>query len=644
MSLAKQFGIGFFVVLFLVFIGTLWVNVNNTRDFIQQQLASHAQDTATSLGLSITPYVGDDANIPIIETMTNAIFDRGYYQSIQLINADNKVLLEKSNPKEMQSVPEWFINMFTIEAPVANTNLNTGWQIAGTLKVTSNPGFGYEQLWRNAVDSFWVVVVIFVLAMIFVWLMVRVITRPLIDVVSQVEAISNKEFGMVKDVPSTPELSVFVNAVNRMSEKLAKMFAQLSEQSEKYRQFAYSDSLTKVGNRRSFELSLTQMLSDSEQHSQGVLLIIRCSSLAQVNSAFGSEVADNYLLSVSEAIKKVTSETFPHFNLYRLNGADFSMIIEDCSKEKCSALLEQLSIVFQGLEKSEFEQGTAHIGASEFLCGDDFKGTLEKVDSALAIATTVPRRWQMATNLAVTQGNEAWREKIQKLIDIGTADFARQPIVSKAGELLYEEWFARLPNKSTSESLPMAQLVPASVRLDYAEKLDQMIVSQGIAQIPSTQGDVGLNVSRISLLDNNFQSWLLSLLSKNKEACERLVLEIPERALVNDTNQLSGFVQKLKLLGIRITVERFGAQLAGFTHLRDIRPDYLKLDGRFVRNIHNEPDNQLFVQSLVSIAHGLNIKVIAEMVESSEESQWLKDAHVDYLQGYFIGAPKAKVE
>ena len=122
------------------------------------------------------------------------------------------------------------------------------------------------------------------------------------------------------------------------------------------------------------------------------------------------------------------------------------------------------------------------------------------------------------------------------------------------------------------------------------------------------------------------------------------MLEIPERALVNDTNQLSGFVQKLKLLGIRITVERFGAQLAGFTHLRDIRPDYLKLDGRFVRNIHNEPDNQLFVQSLVSIAHGLNIKVIAEMVESSEESQWLKDAHVDYLQGYFIGAPKAKVE
>jgi EAL domain-containing protein (putative c-di-GMP-specific phosphodiesterase class I) len=641
MSLAKQFGIGFFVVLFLVFIGTLWVNVNNTRDFIQQQLASHAQDTATSLGLSITPYVGEEANIPIIETMTNAIFDRGYYQSIQLTDPKGVIVLDKINPKAVQSVPEWFINMFVINAPVATTNLNTGWQIAGTLQVTSNPGFGYEQLWRNTIDTFWVIFAIFILAMIFVWTMVRLITRPLIDVASQVEAISNKNFETLKNLPRTPELSTVVNAVNRMSAKLSKMFTQLSDQSEKYRQFAYSDSLTKVGNRRAFELALRQMLTDSEQHSQGFVLIVRCSSLAHVNNAYGGDVGDSYLISISEAIKKITSQSFPHFNLYRLNGADFSLIIEGCSKDKCTVLLEELSTTFLSLEKTEYEQGTAHMGATEFLCGDDIKATMEKVDSALAIASTASNRWQLSSNLSVTQGNEAWREKIQKLIDIGTADFAKQPIVSQTGGVLYEEWFARLPNRSTSESLPMAQLVPASVRLDYAEKLDKMILTEALLKIPSATGSVGINISRISMLDAEFQVWLLSKLPQNSEICAKLVLEIPERALVNDMNQLSGFVKKLKQLGVKITVERFGAQLAGITHLRDIRPDYLKLDGRFIRHIQNEPDNQLFVQSLVSIAHGLNIKIIAEMVESFEESEWLRNAGIDYQQGYFIGAPKA---
>ncbi|MFT5543018.1 MAG: EAL domain-containing protein (putative c-di-GMP-specific phosphodiesterase class I) [Arenicella sp.] len=644
MSLAKQFGLGFFVVLFLVFIGTLWVNVNNTRDFIQQQLASHAQDTATSLGLSITPYVGDEANLPIIESMTNVIFDRGYYQSIQLTDADNDVVIVKNNPDEIYPVPSWFMNMFVINAPVATTNLNTGWQIAGSLEVISNPGFGYEQLWRNTVDTFWVVFIIFVLAMIFVWGMVRAITRPLLSVVSQVDAISNRKFGEVKEIPTTPELKAFVNSVNSMSFKLSEMFTQISEQSEKYRQFAYSDSLTKVGNRRAFELAFKQMLTDPEEHSQGVLIIMRCSSLAQVNTGYGGEVADNYVVSVSEAAKFTCSKSFPNFNMYRLNGADFVLVIEDCSREKCTALVEELATVFLGLEKSEYEQGTAHIGAAEFHCGDDFKACLEKVDSALAIANTLSNRWQLASNLAVSQGNEAWREKIQKLIAIGTSDFVCQSIVSPSGDVAYQEWFARLPNKSVSDSLPMAQLIPASVRLDYAEKLDQMIVSQALAKMQNSTGLVGINVSRLSILAPEFQAWLLATLPQHSQSCTKLVLEIPERALVNDMNQLAGFVKKLKTFGVKITVERFGAQLAGITHLRDISPDFLKLDGRFIRNIDCEPDNQLFVQSLVSIAHGLNIKVIAEMVESLEESIWLKGAGIDYQQGYFIGAPRPSVD
>jgi EAL domain-containing protein (putative c-di-GMP-specific phosphodiesterase class I) len=262
----------------------------------------------------------------------------------------------------------------------------------------------------------------------------------------------------------------------------------------------------------------------------------------------------------------------------------------------------------------------------------------------LAIASTVSSRWQLATNLAVSRGNEAWREKIQQLIGMGTADFVSQPIVSSDGKIVYQEWFARLPNKSSSDSLPMAQLIPASVRLDYAEKLDQMIVSQALSKIQNSTGLVGINVSRFSMLAPDFQAWLLAILPKNSESCAKLVLEIPERALVNDMNQLASFVKKLKAFGVKITVERFGAQLAGITHLRDIRPDFLKLDGRFIRNIHMEPDNQLFVQSLVSIAHGLNIKVIAEMVESLEESIWLKDAGIDYQQGYFIGAPRQNVQ
>ena len=122
--------------------------------------------------------------------------------------------------------------------------------------------------------------------------------------------------------------------------------------------------------------------------------------------------------------------------------------------------------------------------------------------------------------------------------------------------------------------------------------------------------------------------------------CLELVLELPERALVNQLSGLGELIEALKQKGVRITVERFGAQLAAVTHLRKIKPDFLMIDGRFTRNINNEPDNQLFVQSLVNIAHGLNIKVIAELVETQMEAQCLLGLFVDYIQGYYICPPK----
>ena len=154
MSLTRQFGIGLLFVLMLVFLGTVWINVNSTRAYISDQLASHSQDTATSLGLSISPYVGMEGDLPIIDTMVNAIFDRGYYESIVLTDLDGNVLLEKSNPSKPEVVPAWFTSLFPIIPPITKTEINSGWTIAGELTVKSHPGLGYAQLWSNAKRTF----------------------------------------------------------------------------------------------------------------------------------------------------------------------------------------------------------------------------------------------------------------------------------------------------------------------------------------------------------------------------------------------------------------------------------------------------------------------------------------------------------
>jgi EAL domain-containing protein (putative c-di-GMP-specific phosphodiesterase class I) len=317
------------------------------------------------------------------------------------------------------------------------------------------------------------------------------------------------------------------------------------------------------------------------------------------------------------------------------------MLFEEVEEEQGIVLTQNLMDKCKAIEKFEYETGTVHIGAGSFTYGDNKVKILEKVDSALTKAATEEQRWQVASRLSIVQSNDIWREQITLLLKNGHADFVAQPIQSLSGQVEYQEWFARFRDPRNEQYLPMAELIPVSIRLDFAQKLDELLVRCALEKIPHISGNVGLNVSRLSLLQPSFQDWLLTQLLSLGESCQRLIIEIPERALLGGVGSLDEFVAQLKAMGVKITIERFGAQFAAFTQLRKMRPDYLKLDGRYIKNIDSEEDNQLFVHSLVNIAHGLGIKIIAERVETEREAQTLKDMQVDFVQGYYVEAPIA---
>jgi diguanylate cyclase (GGDEF)-like protein len=641
MPLSRQLILSLFSILLAVFLGTLMINVSNTKDSIEQQLASHAQDTATSFGLSIAPYMGDKNDLPLIETMMNVIFDRGYYRSMILKDFQDNTLLENHNPDSLEGVPSWFIQLFPLDPPVVKSEINDGWTMAGVITVQSNPGMGYQQLWRNTIESFSFISIIFVLALGLVFALVRLITLPILAVVKQAEAISEQRFEKLQINPKTLELKVFVSAFNKMSQRLNDLFSRLSNQAERYRQFAYTDNLTKVGNRRAFDLAFDGLLSDIEQRPHGFLLLIRLSSLSQVNRNIGFSEGDNYIKGVCEIIHDLIESQSSPSVLYRLNGADFCLLIEDIEEAHGIIVTQRLMHKCNAIEKFEYESGTAHIGAGSFTYGDNKAQILGKVDNALTKAFTKEQRWQLAGRLSKFQSNDVWREQITLLLKGGHADFAAQPIQSFSGKIEYQEWFARFRDPRNDRYLPLAELIPVSIRLDFAQKLDQLLILCALEKIQHVAGNVGLNVSRLSLLQPTFQNWLIEQISLLGESCQRLTLEIPERALLGDIESFASFVAQLKAIGVRITIERFGAQLAAFTQLRKMRPDYLKLDGRYIKNIDTEEDNQLFVHSLVNIAHGLGIKIIAEHVETEQEAQTLQDMQVDFVQGYLVAAPIA---
>ena len=228
MKLSNQLSISLLIFLLAVFIGSFLINVKLTREYVNEQLATHAQDTATSLGLSISPYVAEEGGLPVAETMINAIFDSGYYQTILLTDLDGKPVIVRENPNKIDTVPTWFTNVVEVTPPTKETNLTDGWNMSGYLAVKSHPGLANEKLWESITQSAIMFSAAFVVAYIVLFFIIRAITKPLSIVISKITDIQQLEFSQIEYKPFTKELSFIVAAVNKLSHSVESMFKELS--------------------------------------------------------------------------------------------------------------------------------------------------------------------------------------------------------------------------------------------------------------------------------------------------------------------------------------------------------------------------------------------------------------------------------
>ncbi|WDT87689.1 bifunctional diguanylate cyclase/phosphodiesterase [Alteromonas sp. 009811495] len=640
MKLSTQLSTSLFVLLAVVFVSSFVINVKLTREYVNEQLATHAQDTATSLGLSITPYLAEESDIVVAQTMVNAIFDRGFYQYITVTDMDGNMLIERRNPTNVETVPAWFTKIIEVTPPVEQTELNNGWNLAGQLTVQSHPGLANETLWQSVKQSALMFSVAFVFAFIALIFIVRAITKPLGIVVAKINDIQNQKFSQINYAPFTKELTFITRAVNKLSLAVEGMFKELSDKAELFKAQAYEDSLTGVSNRSAFTRHMNALLSNSPVRSEGYIIIIRLAQLQLINAKLGGQQGDDYVKSIANKLKQQLSTTSEKNYLFRLSGGDFALIIEDIEKRECVEKVEFLYTLLATDNPLKNGDKTVCMGASKFTDSMTLTEVLENADSALMASTKRSEGWQFASELTHIHSNTAWRERLNDILLKQSADILIQPIIdTNKGSPAYFEAFARFKDKETGTVIPMSQLIPASERLNLIPEVDKLVISLVMKKLNEAKTDIAINIASASIANDEFRVWLLQLLNQNTALCTKLVFEIEDAALTYHKDIAIAFCQSLLNMRCRVTIEHFGDNLASLSGLRAIQPQFVKISGKLTKDIQSEADNQLFISSLLSIARSLNIQVIAELVESEAESTALAELNVGYQQGYHFAKP-----
>ncbi len=646
-SLKFQFNFVITVILIGTFCTSLYTNVASTRDFIQEQLDSHAQDTATSLGLSISPYMGIEEDKVIVETMVSAIFDRGYYYKLALYDLDKNILVSKSFDLALEDVPPWFIKLFPITPPVKQTEIDNGWQIAGTLTLQSHPGLAYQQLYQTFLNILSSHTLILLVGLLFAYLLSRQILKPLDAMQNQADKICHRDFVTIDNTSKVPEVRSVVSALNKMVGYIKRSFDELTDYAERMRKNAYEDALTGLPNRQAFLASFSATLKKLDDNSSGYFFMLRTPSLKVINDSYGHEAADDYLLKAKNVITDVVTK-YKGENAFRVSGSEFGFYLKHADKEKAALIAKELSERFQSEWQIEMTYGFADTAAVKFdFSNNQLSEILSEADSALSIANFGGINFyhvyeRLETDDVFTYAK--WTRILHKIIERPNVLLMKQKVDVNPNSTVYtQELYTKFVDQN-GHTYDTRQLMSVADRSGLSFELDKIIlnkVADNAAYLNKDADTWGVKLSTASLHSDEFKQWFATEFLPNytdkANRNPKLVFVICEFGAVQSINTTIEFIELVHSFGFKVCISKFGASFTSFKYLTQLKADFIKVDGSYISNINKVKDNQFFVKSLVQIAHGVGIEVIAEFIETAEELEECKQLAIDGFQGYLIG-------
>lgn len=662
MSLYKQLLIFIFALFLLLLSGTLLVNFNSTQQYLTDQLDIQIEDTVTSLGLTLGPYLFTN-DVSAIETTVNAIFDRGYYREISVTDIDDNILVIREQPVVVQGVPGWFIGLIDIETPEVIREISSGWALTGDIKVVGHAGFAYQQLWKVVYNSLIWFLVAFGALMLFGNKTLRVLLKPLEAVRVQAEAICRREREEIP-LPRTLELRTVVMAMNKMTRHVKNMFEEQAGVGKHLREMAYQDALTGLGNRRYFKTQLQSRLADSEQFKPGALFLLQCHDFAGFNNRQGYEAGDAVLVKVSEIVQQITL-AYKEKLFCRMTGAEFALIIDEIPREKAETLAREISHALSQLFSRGLydEPNVIHLALVMIDQPQEFGVMLlSKADEALRAARSKGENaWQLyqqaGSDGLLSSGGQKWltflADRIRALeltLLVQKAVDCREP-----NKLLHNEALIQLSGEN-DKVYSAGQFMGSAEQLGMTGEIDRFVLNSVVKllqeraqQNPELQETFAINLSVSALTDKDFTAWMLEKLDElpgpdsahQGVAPKRLILEVSEAVAINNLELLRDLSQQLRKRGHGLGLDHFGRGFSHFGYLNTLKPDYVKIDRAYTTGIESTPDNQFFVNTLCTICRNLEITVIALAVENQSQWDCLRNLNVDGIQGYVIGRPEA---
>lgn len=432
---------------------------------------------------------------------------------------------------------------------------------------------------------------------------------------------------------------------------------------EKIHLLAYYDSLTGLPNRTFHRELMKRAIEHAKRHHEIFALIyLGLDNFQRINDTFGHSVGDILLKTVADRLTASLRKSDYVATSYegeeatevisRVGGDEFILLAPDLTQAQDAAktahrLLREISEPYDLSGREVFM--SASIGIALYPNdGTEVDDLLKNADTAMGHAKNEGKNnyqfYSASMNSSVLE-LLTLENDLRKALARNELVLYYQPRVDAATRMVTGmEALLRWMHPNRGLILPM-EFIPLAEANGLIVPIGEFVIRTVCGQIKTwreagyKQTQVALNVSSRQFDQENFAEVIREILLDTMISPQRLELEITESTLMRNPEKAIQTLTELKAMGMGVAIDDFGTGYSSLSHLKRLPLDFLKIDRSFVNGLASSPSDQAIIRATIAMAHSLNLKVIAEGVETEEQLSFLQEHGCDEIQGYFFSRP-----